>query len=662
MSPTWRHPNRLSSIAKGMLKLRSVLFALSIPLLILVTYAVYKPGLQSPFLLDDNATLGGITQVGDLGNTEGILRYLFSNGTGYLTRPFSKLSFLVDATTWPVGPKSFKRTNILLHILNGLLVISLILRLARHLGWRNEICVAVALITGALWLLHPLNVSTTLYVVQRMTMLATFFMLLGIIVYMLGRQIMAEKPGIGYTLVSVGVGGGTILAFLCKEIGILLPIYILVIETCLLRTAPRPTGWMAWKSVFLYLPALFVLGWQLLVHLPNDPYASRPFDLSERLLTETRVVMDYLRLILLPTRAGTGVFQDDFPLSHSLLDPPTTLMAVLAIACLLGSAIHFRTRLPVYSLAVFWFFAGHVLESGAIALEIYFEHRNYLPMLGPLFAVVYYATIAATRIRPLVRVGLAAYVSLAVFATWHNVKVWGDPLVNAVTWEEEHPESVRANQYAMNFWLRLKQYEKANAHLQRIMTLEPSWTGPRIERVLVSCLRENPPSKEAVDGLISELSQTEWDAATDQILDNLYDRLGKSPCGPVDYAVLLKVTETLIDNPSFRRKKPTLAGLYILKSRIHEQLGQHEQQALALNNAYHWNKNWHIAIQESIVWKSLAEYQKALDAVARARQLYTLNFKSLKFAYDSDELEAWEIHLTSLQSATEPESNDQIIR
>ena len=137
--------------------------------LVLFVYAVYAPGRYGMFLLDDYANLGPLAQVQNLNNVDGLLRYLFSDAGGTpADRWLSKLSFLINDATWPSHPFGFKHTNILIHIINGLLIISLVLRLMRITGHEERISQIVALFTGSLWLLHPLNVSTTLYVVQRM--------------------------------------------------------------------------------------------------------------------------------------------------------------------------------------------------------------------------------------------------------------------------------------------------------------------------------------------------------------------------------------------------------------------------------------------------------------------------------------------------------------
>ena len=75
----------------------------------------------------------------------------------------------------------------------------------------------------------------------------------------------------------------------------------------------------------------------------------------------------------------SGLYHDHEPFAFGLLRPPSTLLSVLAIVALIIAALGLRRRLPLFGLAILFFFAGHLIESSAIMLELKFEHRNYLP-------------------------------------------------------------------------------------------------------------------------------------------------------------------------------------------------------------------------------------------------------------------------------------------
>ena len=91
------------------------------------------------------------------------------------------------------------------------------------------------LVVAAVWLLHPIQLTSVLYVVQRMTSMAAFFVLLGLVVFVLGRIRLESGRGHGLTLMFVGLAGGVGLGFLCKQNAVLLPFYAFLVELFFFR-------------------------------------------------------------------------------------------------------------------------------------------------------------------------------------------------------------------------------------------------------------------------------------------------------------------------------------------------------------------------------------------------------------------------------------------
>src|SRR6185312_5867643 len=129
------------------------------------------------------------------------------------------------------------------------------------------------------------------------------------------------------------------------------------------------------------IPTVIVLGYLFGTGVHGlwvgGPVGVRSWSTGQRLLTEPRVLIDYLKLLWLPRPFSTGLFNDQYIASTSWLHPATTLPAMLAVLGLIAGAWIQRVRHPALALAVLFYFAGQVLESSAIPLELYFEHRNY---------------------------------------------------------------------------------------------------------------------------------------------------------------------------------------------------------------------------------------------------------------------------------------------
>ena len=408
----------------------------------------YWPGLGGGFVFDDYANLHQLEAVNDEPSPYAMMQYVLDSKASTLGRPLANLSFVLQHASWDGRPQDFLRVNLLLHLLNAVLWFGVVARLQR-LGALPATPV-LPLAACAVWALLPIHGGAVLYVVQRMTLLAATGVLAGTLLYLAGRERVAWQPGRGYGLMSAGVALGLGLGTLAKETAALLPLLILALEATLLRVASRPPRWRLWSAVFLWLPAALLAGY-LLYEGPDllAGYRFRPFSVVERLLTEARVLFLYLARALLPSAAGIRFHYDDLAMSTSLLQPWTTLAALAGWSALVTAAISVRRRFPLFSFAVAWYLIGHTLESTFIPLELVFDHRNYVPTLGPALALCggwlwLLQRPQLQRLRqPLMVVGLA-YVAILGVGVGLSAGLWGRPLEQAAFWVQRQPESRRA--------------------------------------------------------------------------------------------------------------------------------------------------------------------------------------------------------------------------
>ena len=168
----------------------------------------YLPGLRGPFVFDDYPNILNNPPVALTELTPQALRAAaLSNTSGPLGRPLAALSFALDH--YRAGgfyPLAFKLTNLAIHLLNVLLVYALAGRLARRLG-AGEMAPAVALFCALLWGLHPLQLTSVLYVVQRMTSLAATFTLAAMLCWLQARERWAGRAA-PRDVASLPVGAG----------------------------------------------------------------------------------------------------------------------------------------------------------------------------------------------------------------------------------------------------------------------------------------------------------------------------------------------------------------------------------------------------------------------------------------------------------------------
>lgn len=429
--------------------------ALLVPLLVVAaTCAVYWPGLGGGFVFDDfpNIVDNPGVRVASLQWRE-LLQAMFSSEAGTLQRPLAMLSFALNYHAAGMDPWAMKLTNLAIHALNAVLawwLLRSLLSLAAP--QRREWPAAFA---AAAWALHPINLLAVLYVVQRMESLAHTFVFAGLIAYLSARRAqLAGRPA--FSRLAGSLAAFTALGLLSKESAALLPLYALLVEAILpglrFRGAPRQLGFVF--TALLVLPGAVGGTWLLLQSLEPSAYAHRTFTLAERLLTEPRVLCDYLRWSVFPTLQSLGLYHDDIPVSRGLLSPPSTLAAMLALAALAAAAVVLRNRRPLAALGMLWFFAAHLLTATFIPLELVYEHRNYFASVGVMLVLADLLLVAPT-LPSWRRMGATlAALLLAWFGmtTLLRAREWSDPMRFVETEALKRPHSPRAA-YALGQFL-----------------------------------------------------------------------------------------------------------------------------------------------------------------------------------------------------------------
>jgi len=417
-------------------------------LLLLACVVVFWPGLRGGYLFDDYPNIVSNPLIGseavDAASAKAALRGYNPGGFG---RPLSTLSFLVDKVRGDGAPQPFKATNLALHAINALLVLLLLQRLLTFaLPQRDTRLMAFALALA--WAVHPLQVSTVLYIVQRMEIISLTFVLLGLLAYLRGRirQIEGARgwPWIASSAVLAALG------LLGKETAVLFPVYVLALELTVLRfAAANPRTGASYRAIWavgvVLATVVFVL-WVVPHYSSQSYYSLREFTAPERLLTQLRVLPMYLGWVVAPLPGQLVFYYDDLLASRSLIDPFTTLLGGVFLAGLLVAAIALRRKLPLFSLGVLWFFGAHVLTSNVIGLELAFEHRNYFALLGALLALgALIARFATESSRGVIRMSVAAMLlALAALAMIRSA-TWGDPFLLASAMASANPDSARAS-------------------------------------------------------------------------------------------------------------------------------------------------------------------------------------------------------------------------
>ena len=494
-----------------------------------MTVAVYWAGLPGGFYFDDEANILVLESVRlEVLNLPNLRDAANSGVAGFGGRPIAQLSFALNHYFSGFDAIAFKATNLAIHLIAGIFVYLV----ARHLLAARMFAGVAAM----LWLLHPLQLTSVLYVVQRMTSLSALFLLAGFLLHMIGR----ERGGRGGVLMLLGAWSLLWpLSFFSKETGVLFPVLVLAWEVIVRRgTQGRLDGFARLLAAGVGLGFAAGLIYAL---LPAGQwlwagYEMRGFTLPERLLTEGRVLWFYLGLIVFPRLEAFGLYHDYMPLSTGLLVPWTTLPAWLGLAGLVWIAWRARHRAPLLAFGIAWFLIGHGMESTVLPLEIAHEHRNYLPSFGIVLIGAWGLMRAMTHNGWPKTLGVALAVVVTGYCaltTALRAHMYGEAIRRTQIEAQHHPESARTHFDAGRalaargqITADSPQYSFARIHYERAGQFDPNFKMSWLGLIHLNCM-------------VGKSAEAEW-------IDELARRLRETPFGPGDRNVLYGVKEMSI--------------------------------------------------------------------------------------------------------------------
>ncbi|MFV2058708.1 MAG: tetratricopeptide repeat protein [Thiohalomonadales bacterium] len=527
----------------------------------IITLTIYWNGLYGPPVFDDIPHIAYNSKIFienlDLSSLKSAA---FSQKSGVLQRPIALLSLALNYYTTGTDTFWMKLTNLVIHIISGFGLFLLARFLLARFYLQNDKPVSfnqinfLAGAVGILWLVHPLNLTSVLYIVQRMNQLSALFLIAALLSYIWGRTQIEKEKKQGYWIIGIGYILFGLLSVLSKENGALLPLFIILIEILVFRfavpTQEKRRFKIFWSLLFLLPIAAGILA---VLFFPNNTihlevYDTRTFSLYERLLTEARVLWFYISLSMVPDIGRMGLFHDDFLLSRSVLQPLTTLFSIIGILLLLTLAfIGIRIRfLTVFSFGIFWFFIGHILESTVIPLELIFEHRNYLPQFGLLFALIFYITfpykffskgITLRYILPVILIMLYAFATFGRAINWSSEwNLYNSEVAN-------HPSSPRAHSMLGILMYDNKFYDKAKKHLSIAAMLDNESPDQLLRLMQHTITIENVIENDLLNELEYRIDNYSYSQVTVWIFESLLAQTSKHK---VEYKRLFNIYEKML--------------------------------------------------------------------------------------------------------------------
>lgn len=599
---------------------RSPIIRLIGPMLFLVAmlcaYLGYMQGYTGDWNFDDTRILVGLSKVKDAPTA--IEFILEDRGVSIFGRPLSLATFLVNVNDWP-KPNAFRHINTLIHLMNALLVFFVTVKIARLVPRLAPHATNFAFTLAAIWMLHPFLASTSMLVIQRMALLSGTFTLLAILTYLHGRSMLNTKPGTGFTWITLGVGSFTLIGVLAKENAALTPLLIGVLEYSILSLyAPVSHRYFArWKMLFFIGPVILLVifitvKFNTIVH----NFTGRPFSMSERLLSEPVILLEYVRQILLPDISTMGPFQDDASRIRGL--SLVTISSSLLWLGLTTLAIVFRKRAPALTFAVLFFLVGHILESSIFSLELYFEHRNYIPSLGILGAVTAFAWSYQARWPKAATIAFAAGMAVLL---WQTTSTWGNRDMAPIQWAKSHPTSIRAGQTLAAYYQRKGDIQHAAQVILERYEANPLFAGLALPVFISQCFSQDLDKRaEIVSRITKDAPRMYYSSAAQQVLHSIVDIYQQGKCDNLDPEEAIQIARGLLRNPGFQSPNNKYALLFAI-ARMQETSGDKDAAIKTKKLAFEVEPTIQAASTIFSQLKDSGKEKEAAEFLKRARTL-----------------------------------------
>jgi len=489
--------NRFESFTTGFMRLSPARKMAIAGLLLAVSILIaYSNSFNTGFHFDDSHQIVKNQHIRHLGNIPEF--FTDASTASYepgrrLYRPVTLAGFAVSYAFSGYSPAGYHIFNISLHLINSFLVLLLVQAILKDAGYKEAFIVSLA--ASLVFALHPVQTAAVTYISGSAALLATFFYLSAFLCFVRFRGA-GQTPGVRKYLFAALAPLFYLLGLLSKEIAATLPAAMLAYD--LLFVIPKSGGIrrarMAWA---IYLPFAAVL--LAFVSVKNalqgflvDNQLS--YTSGEYLLSEMKVLIMYMRLLLLPVNQNSDYFLQ--PARHIDIKVAASVLVAALIVYLL-----YRTRKKFPALTFFgaWFFIALLPESSVFPIDdIAFEHRLYLPSVGFIAAMVL-MLYTLTKARA-AKAG-AAIAVLAAFGilTFGRNSVWA---TDATLWSDAASKSGSVRAYAnLGHALLIEgRYSTALAALNTALKIDPDYTQVyAVHNNIGLCLLELGMNDEAVE-------------------------------------------------------------------------------------------------------------------------------------------------------------------
>ena len=293
-------------------------------------------------------------------------------GGGRWQRPVSYFTFAVNYYFDGLNVFWYHVVNFFIHYVTSVFLFLFIyntIKLPILEGRYERNAYSIALLATLFWAINPVEVMAVTYIVQRMASMVAMFYIMAMYFYLKGRRADRTWKCVGFFVLTAFCA---ILSLGSKENAAMLPVSLFLFDLFLIQGVTIEhikKNWAVCLFALVLVPAIGLMYYDFST-ITGSYDEFRPFTMWERVLTQPRVIIFYISLLLYPITSRMMLIHD-MEISKSLFDPWTTIAAVIVLLLILAAAVLISRKRPLISYCIIFFFVNHLIEGSFISLEHY---------------------------------------------------------------------------------------------------------------------------------------------------------------------------------------------------------------------------------------------------------------------------------------------------
>jgi len=385
------------------------------------TFLTFQPMLTHDFLnIDDHVYVTDNAFVQKGISIESI-KWAFTTLHAEFYHPFTWLSLMLDTYLFGVNPAGYLFSNLLLHILNTILLFTILVKL-------TGISIQSALV-AMLFAIHPLHIESVAWIAERKDVLSTLFWMLTIWCYITYVKTPKTSRFILIHLVFL-------IGLLAKPMLVTLPIILLILDFWPLKRyqseshdAGNRIGGVVWmvkeKLILFFLSAGAGIVTIIAQYKDGGRDVMQDFSLGDRVSNAIVSIPVYIFRTIWPE--NLAVFYP-FPLEIPLIQVLASSCSIVLVTHL---CIRFRYKYPYLIVGWLWYVVTllpvlGILKVGGFATA---DRYTYIPLIG-LFIVLSWGIsdlLRKSQYRKSLSAGLIGMIILGLFLkTTVQLKNWSN--------------------------------------------------------------------------------------------------------------------------------------------------------------------------------------------------------------------------------------------